>query len=392
MSLTDLATAPAAVPALRREPPPARLVRWWLMAAGVGAAVLFLELGFRWWHPQSEFAVTYAPWGYQHQRNASITFYLEQPALGNRGSAIPPHPVPVHYNSQGLRDYEYPYAKPPGTVRILLIGDSWAEDLGSYLENLHVKHLERKLNALGSETRFEVLNGGHYAFDNAQELMWFLHEGRKYEPDVVLALYAHDAADAQYATVEHGELRLHEMVFTPAQRLYRTVVSWVRARSHLGNFVLNKVYQIQQLQGWLAARRFKESPVAVPDVRPAVAGDADVHGAGAADKPFAQVDELIWLRFRDEAAAQGGRFAFVSAAPLDASQQRFLTESSIPSMTVQIPFNPDQRRAEDLRAGRYDPRQDSHRFGYKANEVVADQVLGFLVRRGLLSVPTQETP
>ncbi len=98
----------------------------------------------------------------------------------------------VKINSHGLRaDREYTYAKPPGTVRIAVLGDSFAHAPGTPAESTFWAHLERELNlcrAFG-ERRAEVLNFGVSGYGTAQELLALRHRALKYSPDVVLLAF-----------------------------------------------------------------------------------------------------------------------------------------------------------------------------------------------------------
>ena len=75
--------------------------------------------------------------------------------------------VDVKINSHGLRDYEYPLTKPPGTYRIIMLGDSTTFGWGVRLEDTAAKILERKLNEARSAgyKRFEVINAGVGNYD-----------------------------------------------------------------------------------------------------------------------------------------------------------------------------------------------------------------------------------
>lgn len=90
----------------------------------------------------------------------------------------------VRTNSNGLRDREISYEKSPRTRRILVLGDSMTEALQVPLEDTFVKWLERELVEAGNGV--EVINGGSAAYGTDNELLFYRHEGRRYEPDVVV--------------------------------------------------------------------------------------------------------------------------------------------------------------------------------------------------------------
>jgi lysophospholipase L1-like esterase len=69
--------------------------------------------------------------------------------------------VPVEISSLGLRDRELALPKPPGTCRVVVIGDSVTFGYGVRLEETYVKVLEARLNAARARgVRWEVVNAG----------------------------------------------------------------------------------------------------------------------------------------------------------------------------------------------------------------------------------------
>jgi GDSL-like Lipase/Acylhydrolase family len=95
-------------------------------------------------------------------------------------------------NSLGLRGPEYPYEKPDGTVRVLLLGDSFLEGYTVSLDSLVSTLLEKRLNQ-ASPARYEVINGGTAGYSTDQEVLFSESEGRRYAPDVtVLMFYVND--------------------------------------------------------------------------------------------------------------------------------------------------------------------------------------------------------
>jgi hypothetical protein len=94
----------------------------------------------------------------------------------------------VRVNSAGLRDVEHAKEKPANTLRIAVIGDSYAEALQVPLENAFWKIAENRLGqcpALGGKA-VEVINFGVSGYGTAQELITLQRAVWDYSPDVVL--------------------------------------------------------------------------------------------------------------------------------------------------------------------------------------------------------------
>lgn len=125
-----------------------------------------------------------------------------------RGYELPRGEWPAT-NSAGLRDYEYPLEKPPGTFRILGLGDSVTYGYRVELDDSFLKVLERRLNAAG-EGRYEVLNLGVPGYNTVQERRMLEETGLAYAPDLILLTYvlndADDAVDAQGAIGRAADL------------------------------------------------------------------------------------------------------------------------------------------------------------------------------------------
>jgi len=95
--------------------------------------------------------------------------------------------IPVDINSHGLRGPETTYEKPPGTYRILNLGDSVAMGWGVRLEDTYGQRLQSLLNAGGNgDRRFEIINAGVPGWNVENELAYLQAEGLKYEPDLIL--------------------------------------------------------------------------------------------------------------------------------------------------------------------------------------------------------------
>jgi hypothetical protein len=117
----------------------------------------------------------------------------------------------VRINSHGLRaDREYAFAKAPGTVRVAVLGDSFAHAAGTPAEATFWAHLERELNTCRAfgDKRAEVLNFGVSGYGTAQELLTLRHRAAKYSPDIVLlAFFPGNDVRNNSKRLEEGKLR-----------------------------------------------------------------------------------------------------------------------------------------------------------------------------------------
>jgi len=95
-------------------------------------------------------------------------------------------------NSRGLRDREFSNERMPGVTRILMLGDSLTVGWGTAYEDIFSKRLEAMFAAKGIKA--EVINTGVGNYNTIQEVQYFLKEGYKYRPDiVVLNFFVNDA-------------------------------------------------------------------------------------------------------------------------------------------------------------------------------------------------------
>jgi lysophospholipase L1-like esterase len=103
-------------------------------------------------------------------------------------------------NARGLRDEEREYAAAPGVLRLLILGDSFAEGFSVPFEHSVGRALEALLAA--PSRRIEVINGGTVAYSTDQEYLFYHDEGSRYSPRVVLLFfYYNDIVDNMRASV-----------------------------------------------------------------------------------------------------------------------------------------------------------------------------------------------
>jgi hypothetical protein len=146
-------------------------------------------------------------------------------------------------NSHRLRDREIPYER-SGAYRILVLGDSFTEAIQVELEETFSKQLERRLGA-----GVEVVDGGTAGYGTDNELLFYLHEGRRYRPDLVLLAFntGNDVLESYtpllravgfpyppkpYFLPEGGGLVLHGSPVPPPERhLVSEAKQWLLQRS-----------------------------------------------------------------------------------------------------------------------------------------------------------------
>jgi len=94
----------------------------------------------------------------------------------------------VRINREGFRGPETSIAKPPGTLRIAVLGDSFTEAQQLPEDQTFSAVIARKLRdcaALGGR-KVEVLNFGVNGYGTAQELMTLRHQAWQFSPDIVV--------------------------------------------------------------------------------------------------------------------------------------------------------------------------------------------------------------
>ncbi|WP_293083125.1 SGNH/GDSL hydrolase family protein [Okeania sp. SIO3B5] len=97
----------------------------------------------------------------------------------------------IEINSDGLRDYEYSKIKPENTLRIAILGDSFAEAVQMPIEKTFWSIIEGKLTKCDSiaNRKVEVINFGVHGYSTVQELLTLRHQVWDYNPDIVLLAF-----------------------------------------------------------------------------------------------------------------------------------------------------------------------------------------------------------
>ena len=97
----------------------------------------------------------------------------------------------VRINGAGFRDREHATAKPPNTLRIAVLGDSFTEAVQVPLENTFWSLLEQRLHDCAGEPQrpVEVINFGVSGYSTAQELLTLRTRVWAFQPDLVLLAF-----------------------------------------------------------------------------------------------------------------------------------------------------------------------------------------------------------
>jgi len=96
--------------------------------------------------------------------------------------------VDMRFNAAGMRDVEHAARKTPGTLRVLVLGDSVTAGLGVPFEETFVRRLEPLLAASGVRP-VEVIAAAVPGWNTVAERNWLRAEGLALAPDAVLVVY-----------------------------------------------------------------------------------------------------------------------------------------------------------------------------------------------------------
>jgi len=245
----------------------------------------------------------------------------------------------VSINSDGMRDREHSLAKPPNTIRIAVLGDSFAQANEVYQEETFWAIMEKKLQDCGNlqGQKVEVLNFGISGLSTTQELLILRQRVWKYSPDIILlciytnndvaensralAIQWNSKDNSPYFSYRNGELVLDkratkEAAVNAQQKISRweEIKPWLQDNSRV--YQLVKHCQRLATGWWLKIQKREE--------------DAAAYGLSAVDaqkaifrQPNTEVWEEAWkitegvlLKMRDEVTAKGAKF-FVAVLSVD---------------------------------------------------------------------------
>ena len=160
----------------------------------------------------------------------------------------------VRVNSDGLRDREHAKAKPPDTVRIAVLGDSFSEAMHVPQEDTFWWLMERKLKACPAFAgkNVEVINFGVSGYGTAQELITLREKVWDYQPDIVLLAFLtfNDIMDNSKALKDTEEMpyfvyKNDQLVLDDSFLTSRTYLKLDSKWNRLGRWIRDRVRVFQ---------------------------------------------------------------------------------------------------------------------------------------------------
>jgi len=273
----------------------------------------------------------------------------------------------VRINSDGLRDREHSKSKPPDTIRVAVVGDSYSEAMHVDMDQTFWKVAEQNLQNcpdLGGK-KIEVINFGVSGYGTAQEFLMLHQRVWQYSPDVVLLAVTTNndvtdnsralrkTNDIPYFVYTDGRLTLDDSfketkTFQVRQSAPSRLVAWIQDHARLIQLInsANRSFKY-----WMAARK----------ARRMAAKPAETKGPNQGDEPgienavYQQRDDPVWndawrvtegliARMRDEATSRNARFVVVTLSqgiqvyPDPKVRQNFIDRYRISDL-----FYPDHR-------------------------------------------------
>jgi hypothetical protein len=252
----------------------------------------------------------------------------------------------VSINCEGLRDREHTKQKPPGTLRVAVVGDSYAEALQVNVADAFWAVAERKLQdcpALGGR-KVEFINFGVSGYGTAQELLTLEREVWAYQPDIVLLAVTtnNDITDnarplkrtneIPYFVLRAGQLTLDDSFRTTrAFRMSNTLLArtglWLRDNLRVVQAIIQAHHALKLRLDAYRARRARPAQQQAallslsPTAPPASAvPDAELGTDNLVYRPPTEqvwqdawrVTELLITRMRDEVKSHGAQFYVVT--------------------------------------------------------------------------------
>ena len=239
----------------------------------------------------------------------------------------------VATNSQGLRDRERPIAKPPGTYRVAVLGDSYPEALQVDVERTFWRLLEQRLEACAfrSAKHIDVINLGVSGFGTGQALRMLQTRGLAYQPDLVILAFfpgndvrnnsrelEPDKMRPFYLLDAAGGLRLDD-TFARSPEFRRRTGRLRRTGKDLSRYLrtLQLIYYVKDLRDMQREQAEAAAPAAAAPAPARPVGEAGLDNQIFRDPPEQKwedawrLTERLILELKQTAASARAEFAVV---------------------------------------------------------------------------------
>jgi lysophospholipase L1-like esterase len=176
----------------------------------------------------------------------------DNPRLGHRHRANASAQlmgVDVSTNAFNLRDAAISAEKPPGVLRILMLGDSLTFGWGVPVAATVSERLETMFNDSGKAA--QVINAGVGNYNTVMEVEYFLTEGQALEPDIVVLNYFVNDAEPVPAYTDVGVLSRTSQAYVYLKSRLDVLFRQTAARADWATYYLD--LYAGDAPGWVAA-------------------------------------------------------------------------------------------------------------------------------------------
>ncbi|MBW3541813.1 MAG: SGNH/GDSL hydrolase family protein [Planctomycetes bacterium] len=257
----------------------------------------------------------------------------------------------IEINDEGWRDRPHAKAKPPGTLRIAVVGDSYVEALHVPLEASFWSVLERELSQCSRiQERVEVCAFGVSGYGTAQQALLIERYVWEYSPDIVVL------AVCTGNDIQNNSRKLEPEGVKPFYKLendrlvldvgFREHPTYRTARTWWARFKSAVIQRSKVAQLVYDIRRGSAGAWTPEGDEPGLSSQVYVPPADPAWRRAWEVTERLLLRIRDDAAAHGAQLVIVTLSngiqvdPRADVRRRFAERHGVDDL-----FYPDDRIA-----------------------------------------------
>lgn len=199
----------------------------------------------------------------------------------------------TRHSSLGIRDVEHSAKKPPGTFRILGLGDSFTYGTGAAFEDTYLARLERRLNQRpGPHPGIEIVKAGIPRYFPEPERSFLEHYGLALEPDLVIVTFVPNDVIDTFMGLDAVKPSGSGFLMSREASELGTAGEWLFVHSHVARIVLGR---------WVTHRIWMKHPIFWDDVYVA---------NGRHEEAWRKVEEE-YRRMVDLAASRGTRLVIV---------------------------------------------------------------------------------